>query len=190
MMLALGVSSLQAIPISGEIHFLGTYAPIDSNGAQASLGTATGLDFNNPSLVVGASGDFSSYVTPWMSTATFVDAFNFNPLAPSPVQLWSAGGFNFTMTAVDVITQTDSLLSLLGTGQISGNGFEATAGTWSLWGGRFLFYANDKGVPGSSSDSDPVRVADGGSTLMLLGAALLGIGYAGTRMRRTAPALS
>ncbi len=189
-LLALGLSSATAIPISGEIHFLGTYVPIDSNGAQASLGTATGLDFNNPSLVVGASGDFSSYVTPWMSTATFVDAFNFNPLSPSPVSpLWSAGGFDFTLTAVDVLAQSENLLSLRGTGEISGHGFDATAGTWSLWGGKFLFYANDKGMPGSSSD--PVSVADGGNTFILLGAVLVGIGaFASTRMRRANAALS
>jgi len=187
--LALGLASAHAIPISGEIQFLGTYSPIDSNGAQTSLATATGLDFHNPGLVVGASGDFASYVTPWMSTATFVDAFNFNPLSPSPVApLWSAGGFEFTMTAVDIIAQGDSLLSLLGTGEISGNGFDATAGTWSLWGGKFLFYANDKGVPGSSTDS--VSVADGGSTFILLGAALLGIGFAGTRLHRADAALT
>ncbi len=182
LILALASLSAHAIPISGEIHFMGIYTPIDSSGAKATLGTATGLDFKNPSLVVGASGDFASYVTPWISTATFVDAFNFNPLSPSPVApLWSAGGFEFTMTAVNIIEQSNCELSLLGMGEIIGNGFDATPGTWSLWGGKFLFYANDKGVPGSPSQ--PVSVPDGGSTFILLGAALLGMGYVGARVR-------
>jgi hypothetical protein len=188
LVLALSISA-SAIPISGEIHFLGTYTPIDNSGNSTSLGLATGLDFNNPNLVVGASGDFADYVSPWLSTATFVDSFSFNPLNPSPVDaLWSAGGFQFTLTAVDVLAQSQDLLSLVGTGEISGNGFDATPGTWNLFGGKFLFYAND--TASSGAPTQPIPVPDGGSTLMLLGAILLGVCFVGARTRRAPAALN
>lgn len=174
--LAGGLAVANAAPITGDISFLGFYTPIDGSGTPTSLGAATGLDFNNPVLVAGATGDFASYLTPWMSTATFVDAFNFNPLVPSPVLLWMAGGFEFTMTAVDILGQSDKFLGLVGTGEIAGNGFDATVGTWSMVGGKFLFYSKNRGAPGFTDP--PTPVPDGGSTMILLGAALLGIGFA------------
>jgi hypothetical protein len=175
--LALSTAPVDAIPITGEIHFAGAFSAIDSVGGSASLGAATGLAFLNPAGVLFASGDFGTFVTPFVTPATFIPSFQFNPLSPSPVDpLWSAGGFSFSMSAVQITHQDNAQLNLLGTGWISGNGFDTTYGTWNFQGGGsgyLTFRASS--TPGQYD----VRVPDGGNTLMLLGVAILGVTFIG-----------
>jgi hypothetical protein len=144
------------------------------------LDSATGIQFVNPSVVIVASGDFASYVSPWISQATFIPSFNFNPLSPSPVNpLWAAGGFSFTMNAVQIVYQDNLQLNLLGSGYISGNGFDATYGSWNFQGGGsglFTFRANDS--------SAGVAVPDSGNTLVLLGGAFIALGFMASRIQR------
>jgi len=97
----------------------------------------------------------------------------FNPSTPTP-GLWSVGGFTFDLLSSTVVTQNAQFLSISGTGIVSGNGFDPTAMEWSFTaqnaGGRprtiFSFSANGIAVP------------DGGTTVMLLGAALGALGLA------------
>jgi hypothetical protein len=170
--LLLSTLGASAVPITGEIHFGGQFTPIDSGSSASSLGSATGIKFVNPSLVLAASGDFASYVTPWISQATFVPEFQFNPLSPSPVApLWSAGGFSFTMNAVQITLQTSDQLTLLGTGYLSGNGYDMTYGSWNFTGqgsGLFTFSADNVA-------SRSTNVPDGGNTVVLLGLGLLSL---------------
>jgi hypothetical protein len=56
--------------------------------------------------------------------------FQFNPLDPNPVSLWSVGGFKFEMTAITIIAQDTDSLSLPGVGTVFGNDFDLSPGTW------------------------------------------------------------
>ena len=178
--LLLGTLGAGAVPITGEIHFAGRFVPIDVNGNSVSLVTSTGIQFNNPSGILHSTGDFAAYVTPDVSLATFTSAFQFNPLTPSPVDpLWSAGGFSFTLTGIEILFQglrpqdQQQQLLLFGTGYMSGNGYDTTSGSWN-------FSGQGSGVFSFSADSvaSGTAVPDGGQTLILLGMALLGLIFA------------
>lgn len=126
--------------INGEISLDGGFTPVDSAWAATSLGSATGIDFDGGSgggapdggtaNVAQALGDLSGALG---LTATMAD-FQFNPLSPNPVTVWSVDGFSFSMTSVANIFQNSTFLLLSGTGTVSKSGFETTAGTWDFSG--------------------------------------------------------
>jgi len=130
--------------------------------------------FNNAgfsSVAPGGTGDFAG-IAPG-TQATMAQPWIFNPSTPTP-GLWSVGGFTFDLLSSTVVTQNAQFLSISGTGIVNGNGFDPTAMEWSFTaqnaGGRprtiFSFSANGVAVP------------DGGTTVMLLGAALGALGLA------------
>ncbi len=122
-------------------------------------------------MAPGGTGDFAG-IAPG-TQATMAQPWIFNPSTPTP-GLWSVGGFTFDLLSSTVVTQNAQFLSISGTGIVSGNGFDPTAMEWSFTaqnaGGRprtiFSFSANGVAVP------------DGGTTVMLLGAALGALGLA------------
>jgi len=88
--------------------------------------------------------------------------------------LWTVGGFLFDLETSGVIAQTVDFLSVKGFGTLSGNGFDATPGTWfftsqgaGIGNGNFSFSATTRATPAS--------VPDGGTTAILLGAACIGL---------------
>jgi hypothetical protein len=149
-------------PIEGTIQFGGS-AHFDTN----SLLTATTvMSWINTHVEDGATGDFSGLL---MNTpATFGAPWVFTT---PKLGLWSVGGFTFDLLSATVVTQTAKTLTVEGTGKVSANGFDPTAMAWSFTtqsaGGitrtSFSFSANNAAVP------------DGGSTVSLLGLALIGI---------------
>ena len=148
--------------IEGTIQFGGS-AHFDTN----SLLTATTvMSWINTHVEDGATGDFSGI--PMNTPATFGAPWVFT--APK-LGLWSVGGFAFDLLSATVVTQTAKTLTVEGTGKVSANGFDPTAMAWSFTtqsaGGitrtSFSFSANNAAVP------------DGGSTVSLLGLALIGI---------------
>lgn len=155
--------SVNAVPISGEVHFVGGFSPTGGSG----LDDATGLSFGSPSYIWTASGSFSSLAS---TMATFT-SFDFAPLS-SPVNLWSAGGFSFALDSITINLQSATQLNLSGSGILSGPaGFDPTPGNWNFQGGGssgFTFRADN------NATSSPVP--DGGNTVLLLGAALAGVG--------------
>lgn len=159
--LILVAGRLNAIPITGEVHFMGSFTATGGTG----LSDATGLAFG-PAFVISPSGDFGSL--PWFTPATFY-AFTFAPLSPSPVDpLWKAGDFSFTLENITIDLQSGTQLNLSGTGFLKGPGdFEATPATWNFQGG---------GSASLTFRADNSRVPDSGSTVLLLGAALAGLG--------------
>lgn len=74
-----------------------------------------------------------------------------------------------------VVLQTSSFLAITGSGTISGNGFDATPGTWSFTSQS----PSASGVFSFSAGSNAQGVPEGGSTV-----ALLGLGLAGVAMLR------
>jgi hypothetical protein len=175
----------QADQITGQISFAGQVR-LNSPSLAAATAVNQWRDIfgNNPgfaNVVAGATGDFAS-IAPGTLTA-FHNGWNFGSGGPQ-VGLWSVGGFTFDLTSSTIIMQTASDLTVTGTGIISGNGFDATAGTWDFHitnaGGHnhstFAFVASTDGQP----------VPDGGSAVALLGIALAGIEVVRRRIKAKA----
>ena len=163
----------QATPINGDIQFAGE-TRFDTNSLATAHRVVTWFDvFHNAgfSSVTSGTGDFAG-IFPG-TQATMAQPWIFNPSTPTP-GLWSVGGFSFDLLTSTIVTQNASTLVIEGTGIVSGNGFDPTSMDWSFTtqsaGGRtrttFSFSANGVAVP------------DGGSTVMLLGAALGALGMA------------
>jgi VPDSG-CTERM motif len=162
---ALGTSIEGSINFAGAVH-------LDNNNLASATTVLTWFDvFNNAgktSVVPGATGAFSG-ILPGTS-ATMAQPWVFNPSTPTAA-LWSVGGFTFDLLSATIVSQSATFLNVLGTGIISGNGFNPTSATWSFTvnnsDGRphmmFSFAANNNSVP------------DGGITVALLGIALVGV---------------
>lgn len=166
LLMVFGAFPASAALIIGDISMSGDFAPTGGT----NLSDATGIDFLGDDFTVnGANGDFAGLAG---MTGSIQD-FQFNPLAPSPVDpLWSVGGFTFALDAISIDFQNESFLLLSGTGVIAGAGFDDTSGIWNLSGNSagalFNFSAGSTFVPVPGS-------------LLLFGSAL---GFAGWLRRR------
>ena len=168
----------QAVPISGSITFAGG---VELNTASAGTATEvlawTGPGGSGMPIVISADGSFSS-VTPG-ATATFTSPWFFNSGAVS--DLWNVGGFTFDLTSSHIVFQGGSpaIVGVDGIGAIMGNGESPEAMTWS-------FSTSDPGADGKGGLVFSFQVADGttaaavvpdgGTTAMLLGLGILGLG--------------
>lgn len=165
-------------PISGDISFSGT-STIDST----SFVTATGFT-SFQDIFVGApsalSGDYVGSSGAAVTMASFIWA---PPTASTPINpLWTfvSGGntysFDLSVMHVDYASPTGLLLSGLGTAHINGPGLEKldTIGNWN-------FSAQTLGVASFTFSSTTAAAAqgvpDGGSSVAMLGAAFLGLGW-------------
>ncbi len=97
-----------------------------------NLDTANAVTNWGTALVTLASGDFSS--VPLLSAATMATPWTFVNATPN---LWSVGGFSFSLDAGAVISRTppppgSNFLNVSGTGTITGIGFDPTPGVWSF----------------------------------------------------------
>lgn len=159
-------SNVQAALITGHISFStenGTW-----QGNNNDINTISSIvTFGNVS-VTSSSGSFSA-IAP--NTPVTMQGFNFaTPTFNNP--LWSVGGFTFNLTSITGITRTDSVIDTLGLsgfGTIS-NGIDSATGFWA-WSGELNGQATF-----SFSSTTIAQVPDGGTTVMLLGGALAGLG--------------
>ena len=161
----------QATLINGDIQFAGE-VQFDTNSLATATRVVTWFDvFHNAGFSSVTSGTGDLGIAP--GTQATMAPWIFNPSTPTP-GLWSVGGFTFDLLSSTIVTQLASTLVIEGTGIVSGNGFDPTSMDWSFTtqsaGGRtrttFSFSANGASVP------------DGGTTVMLLGAALGALGMA------------
>jgi hypothetical protein len=165
--------SAQAAQINGFIDFAGE-VKFDTT----SLATATMVTQWKLAFVSGTSGDFAS--VPVMSNVAFVTPYVFNPPTPY-ANLWSVGGFTFELTSSSIDTQNSHFLNISGVGFVTGNGFDRTPGTWSFTSNRsnggtatqFSFAGNTTATP----------TPDSGSTVALLGIALITVGTLRAKFR-------
>jgi len=174
---ALFSQQAQADPVTGNITFGGS---VNMNGNASNATMVTGWHgfggVGNP-LVVDADGDFLPFVTPGISQAVFAVPWTFNSGALA--NFWSVGGFTFNLTASSIFSQGAGGLVVTGFGWITGNGFDATYGTWS-------FTTQNPGVgnPARFSFSAATgTVPDSGSTVAFLGLALVGVEALRRRIR-------
>jgi hypothetical protein len=163
----------QAIPISGDITFAGGVTLNTSSAANATEVFAfTGNNGTGSPYVVSADGSFSGLAG---DSATFAGDWLFNSGAVA--KLWSVGGFTFDLTSSHIAFQGGSPAGVVvdGIGAIIGpSGFDPEAMTWS-----FSISDPGAGTPEGlvfSFQSADGSVPDGGTTAMLLGLGVLGLG--------------
>lgn len=167
----------QAVPITGDIFIasFGSYASVDQTANTVTFVDTSAAPGN--ALVGGGTGDFASLM-PGPTYVTYVN-FTYNPLSVvNPI--WSTvtvGLASFDLTSITSISESASGLVLTGTGIISLAGFDNTAGTWS-------FGANTTdGTTFNFSSTTMAGVPDGGTTVVLLGAALSGLAWVNARRK-------
>jgi VPDSG-CTERM motif len=165
-------------PISGNITFAGG---VELNTSSAGTATEvlawTGAGGSGLPTVISADGSFASTVG---DTATFNSPWFFNSGAVSG--LWTVGGFTFDLTSSHIVFQGGSpaVVGVTGIGAVMGNDEAPEAMTWS-------FSTSDPGAAGAKSLIFSFQVADGttgggstvpdgGTTAMLLGLGILGLG--------------
>lgn len=159
----------QAVPITGNIGFTGDAT---LNGTSVNSSTEV-LSWNN-TVVNGTSGSFASiadgtpvtFASPWFFNSSAIPAF------------WAAGGFTFALDSSSIAIDTAGFLNVSGSGMVSGNNYDPTALAWNFStqnpdngasSSTFTFSASANASGGGS-------VPDGGTTVMLLGMGLLGLG--------------
>lgn len=164
----MSVSTAQAVPINGEISFGGSIDPT------LVLATTNVLNFNNPSIVLNATGDFATNGITTGVAATF-NNFQFNPLVTNN-PLWSIPGFQFALSTTTIITQAPGDLVLNGTGTLTSSfaGLDATPFLWSLSADRTgpaLIAFSSTNAP-----NNPAAPIPEPGTMLLMGSGLLGLG--------------
>lgn len=165
-----GVAS--AATIDGALTIAGG-ATLDAESTNDATGVTSWVD----PTVFSRDGSFASFVTAG-EEVTMIDTWLFDsPMGAAG--FWTVGGFTFDLTSSFVSLQSDGDLIVKGTGWISGNGFEATAGTWNFTSqnpsanGVFSFSAG--------TAAQATSVPDGGTTVALIGSVLLGLGAVARR---------
>ena len=158
--------SAQAIPITGGMTFTG--GAIFDTGSLATASTVKTFSNTN---VMDADGSFTGISGPVTMSAPWT-------FAPVPglarPALWSIGGFTFDLSGTTGVERPVvggiQFLVITGVGTIFGPaGFDPTHVTWTFStqapkvNGQFSFSAATSAVP------------DGGTTVTLLGAALIGL---------------
>jgi VPDSG-CTERM motif len=167
------VGVAQAVPISGDITFAGG-VDLDSSSA----GTATEvLSWTGPGgtglpIVISDQGSFSgiapgtevTFASPWFFDSGAVASF------------WTVGGFTFDLSSSHVVFQGGNPAGVLvdGIGTVSGDGLDSSTMSWS-------FSTSDPGAAGVDSlifsfQAASGTVPDGGTSAMLLGLGVLGLG--------------
>ena len=125
---------VQAVQITGEIHFAGD-AIFDSMNLSTATTVNVWISAQNTiqqSTVLSATGDFS--VVPFGTLAEMAHPWAFDPSTPTP-SLWSipAFGFSFDLTSVISVThQGNNFINVLADGTIHATGFDDTPGLFSF----------------------------------------------------------
>ena len=128
---ALFTQEAQAVPVTGDIGFIGA-AHFNTTSLATATAVQTWRSCNGALGLLTVSDVTGVYVAiPLGSNATMAVPWIFNPSAPTP-PLWSVGGFTFALTSDVVVLRTAMFLCIRGTGIVSGNGFDPTHAHWAF----------------------------------------------------------
>jgi len=168
------LSSAQATPITGMLNIGGT-ATFDTT----SLATAHSATFSDAIVLGGNTGDFAGFT---VGTPVVMASYTFDPSTITN-GLWSVNGFTFNLLSSTVEQRTATFLSVSGTGIITGPpGFDPTPGVWAF------STQNAGGGPHDtfsfSANTEAGAVPDGGMTVALLGAGLMGLAAFRAKFRK------
>jgi len=175
LLLAMGSSVVMAVPITGDITFVGL-----SNTTGTTVSFTDFFGNPNSALVGTADGDFAAEGVASGDTAVFNTLDYSSPFSPV-TPLWQIGGFSFDLQTIEVGPTGPGVdLALAGTGILMNAGYNNTAYNWaysgnSIGGGPMLVF---------SAASAPTTVPEPGS-LALLGLGLVGFAVRGYGRRRT-----
>jgi hypothetical protein len=172
----LSTAAVQAVPITGDIGFLGFSGTSQSGGI-------TTFAPDNPWVDVGGTG---SYALTGGALVTF-NSISFTGTGTGaaltsevdPLWIFKVGGltYSFNLTSLIDADVTANSVSLSGIGTAYITGDTATTATWSLEGAganeKFdIDFSATSAGPGGTGGSGGSTVPDGGSTVMMLGLAL------------------
>jgi hypothetical protein len=153
----------QAVPVTGNIGFSGA-VQLNSGSVQtateANAWFDTVVNATSGSFTTVANGSAVTLATPWAFTSGPISGF------------WSVGGFNFDLISSTVHSQDGLFLNVVLNGTVTANGFDATA-----FSGTFqVANPSANGLTTFTERLSFNSVPDGGSTMLLLGSALTGLG--------------
>jgi hypothetical protein len=135
-----------------------------------SLMTASSATFSDVIVLGGSTGDFAGFA---VGTPVVMASYTFDPSTMTN-GLWSVNGFTFNLTSSVVSTRNKFTLTVMGTGIITGPaGFDATPGVWAFTSQNAGGHPHD--TFSFSANTEAGAVPDGGITLALLGAGLMGL---------------
>jgi hypothetical protein len=153
-------------PITGRITFAGSVELDAITVNSATMVTAWhGPGPGDKPQVQSRDGDFATFVNVFDDT-TFTPTWTFNSGAIT--NFWSVDGFQFDLTSSSIFIQGNGFLVVTGLGNVFGNGFSSTPGTWS-------FTSQDPAASGEFSFSGSTSAVPEGSTVALLGIGALGM---------------
>ena len=178
--MALGLAAtVQAATITGGISLSG--GPITVNTGDLATGTVvTGF---GSAFVSSVNGSYAGVGTGTLSPTVFTAGFTFVPPTPAGAEIWSFWGpnpsgpgtvvFDFLLNSIQSVSQGIDVngihfLNVSGTGTLQIGGLTDTPGS-------YLLTANSANETFSFSSSNGT-LPDGGTTALLLGAALSTLG--------------
>ena len=177
--LATALTSLShAVPINGRIDIGAFNSTVTINTTTNQVNFAGGLGGFN-AQVSNATGDYAGFA-PTLTGTTKANYSNFNytvPFAPANQTIWQVNATTyFNLGSISFVDEgaTGNTLALTGLGTAYLTGKDATPGLWSFSADR------NQGVVNFSFSSTtqvpPPSVPDGGSALLMLGAAVSALG--------------
>jgi hypothetical protein len=177
----------QAAQVTGEIHMAGDviFDTVDLSSSTAVNHWISALNAPEKATTFGATGDFFANI-PSGTEADMTHPWIFSPSTPT-APLWDipAFGFSFDLASVTSVTKIgDNFLNVLASGTVHATGFDDTPALFSFTvnnpdGLTHLTYSF-----ANATVTVPTGVPDGGTTVMLLGAALSVLGIARRALKR------